>query len=181
MEIDHRWLERAREYSAVLDQPVDLSGGASIGLATRLFDEFKHLDGLSPLAMEGLLLELMAETSRRSLGAMDRRPPHWLTQVDELLQARFADNLALAELAEAVGVHTVHLARVFRKFHGCTIGDYVRQLRIEFASRELVTTDLPLAEIAAAAGFADQSHFSRTFKQHTRLLPTEFRNLFRLR
>lgn len=181
MEIDARWLDRAREYSAVLDQPVDLSGGASIGLATRLFDEFKHLDGLSPLAMEGLLLELMAETSRRSLGVLDRRPPHWLKQVDELLHARFADNVALGDLAAAVGVHTVHLARVFRKFYGCSIGDYVRQLRIEFASRELATTDLPLAEIAAAAGFADQSHFSRTFKQHTRLLPTEFRNLFRPR
>ena len=181
IEIDHRWLARAREYSAVLEQPLDLSGSASIGLATRLFDEFKHLDGLSPLAMEGLLLELMAETSRRSFGTMDRRPPRWLKQVDELLHARFAANVALGELAAVVGVHTVHLARVFRKFHGCSIGDYVRQLRIEFASRELATTAHSLADIASAAGFADQSHFSRTFKQHTRLLPTEFRNLLRAR
>lgn len=181
IEIDHRWLERAREYSAALNQPLDLSGGASIGLVTRLYDEFKHLDGLSPLAMEGLILELMADTSRRSLGAMDRRPPQWLRQVEELLQVRFAENLALDEIAQTVAVHAVHLARVFRKFHGCTVGDYVRQLRIEFASRELATTDHSLADIAAAAGFADQSHFSRTFKQHTRLLPTEFRNLFRSR
>lgn len=181
IEIDHRWLARAREYSAVLDQPLDLSGSASIGLATRLFDEFKHLDGLSPLAMEGLILELMAETSRHSLGTIDRRPPPWLKQVDELLHARFADNVALSELAAAVGVHTVHLARVFRRFYGCSIGDYLRQLRVEFASRELATTDVPLADIAAAAGFADQSHFSRTFKQHTRLQPTEFRNMFRSR
>jgi AraC family transcriptional regulator len=84
-------------------------------------------------------------------------------------------------LAAAVGVHPVHLARVFRKFHACSVGDYVRQLRIEYASRQLATTDQPLANIALAAGFADQSHFSRTFKQHTRMLPTEFRKLLRER
>lgn len=181
IEIRPPWLARAREYSAVLDQPVDLSGGASIGLASRLFEEFKHRDSLSPLAMEGLILELMVETSRRSLGTMERRPPRWLEHLEELLRTRFTESLTLGELAAEVGVHTVHLARVFRKFHGCSIGDYVRQLRVDFASRELATTDLPLVDIAAAAGFADQSHFSRTFKQHTRLQPTEFRNMFRSR
>ena len=181
IEISPHWLARAREYSAVLDQPVDLSSGASISLASRLFEEFKHLDGLSSLAMEGLILELMVETSRRSLGTMERRPPRWLEHLEELLRASFTESLTLGELAAEVGVHTVHLARVFRKFHGCSIGDYVRQLRVDFASRELATTDVPLADIAAAAGFADQSHFSRTFKQHTRLQPTEFRNMFRSR
>lgn len=181
LELEAGWLERAREYSAVLDQSVDLSGSAAIGLVTRLFDEFKHLDGLSALAMEGLMLELMAETSRSVLGVLDRRPPRWLSQVEELLRTRFAETLALNELAAAVGVHAVHLARVFRRFHGCSVGEYVRRLRIEFASRQLAASDLSLADIAAAAGFADQSHFSRTFKQHTRLLPTEFRKLFRAR
>jgi AraC family transcriptional regulator len=155
----------------VLDQPVDLQGSTPIRLATHLYDEFRRQDNLSPLAMEGLVLELMVETSRRATGSTERRPPHWLEQLGQLLRARFAENLTLQELANAVGVHEVHLARVFRKFHGCTVGEYVRQLRIEYASRQLSITDEGLADIACAAGFSDQSHFSRTFKSRTGMLP----------
>lgn len=181
IELETSWLVRAREYAAVLEQPVDLPGTAPIRLATQLYDEFRRADNVSPLAIEGLILELLVETSRRATPATECRPPRWLEQLDELLRARFAENLALADLAAAVGVHAVHLARVFRKFHGCTVGEYVRQLRIEYASRQLSTTDEALAEIAANAGFADQSHFSRTFKQQTGMLPTEFRAIFNSR
>ena len=181
IEVESHWIDRAREYSAILDRPVDLTGGMAIRLATQLYDEFRHLDGLSPLAIEGVTLELLTETSRRALGSIDFRPPRWLEQVTDMLRARFAENLTLSDLAAVAGVHTVHLARVFRKFHGRTVGDYVRQLRIEYASRQLSTTDVSLVEIALAAGFSDQSHFSRTFKSHTRMLPSEFRAIFRPR
>jgi AraC family transcriptional regulator len=181
IELDTRWLERAREYSAILDQPVDLQGGLPLRLATQLYDEFRRLDNVAPLAMEGLILELLVATSRRATGNTERRPPRWLQQLEELLRVRFAENLSLQELAAAVNVHEVHLARVFRKFHGCTVGDFLRQLRIEYASRQLSMTEEALANIAAAAGFADQSHFSRTFKSYTGMLPTEFRAIFRAR
>jgi AraC family transcriptional regulator len=164
-----------------LDQPVDLQGGLPLRLATQLYDEFRRLDNVAPLAMEGLILELLVATSRRATGNTERRPPRWLQQLEELLRVRFAENLSLQELAAAVNVHEVHLARVFRKFHGCTVGDFLRQLRIEYASRQLSMTEEALANIAAAAGFADQSHFSRTFKSYTGMLPTEFRAIFRAR
>jgi AraC family transcriptional regulator len=78
-------------------------------------------------------------------------------------------------------VHAAHLARVFRKFKGCTIGDYVRGLRVQHACRRISGSDDSLADIALAAGFSDQSHLSRTFKQHTGMLPSQFRNLLRRR
>jgi len=181
IEVGAHWLDRAREYSAVLDRPVDLTGGMAIRLATRLYDEFRYMDALSPLAIEGLILELLAETSRRVLNSIDRRPPRWLEQVTGMLRDSFAENPTLSDLAAPAGVHAVHLARVFRRFHGCTVGDYVRQLRIEYASQRLSTTDDSLVEIALAAGFSDQSHFSRVFKRHTGILPSNFRAIFRPR
>jgi AraC family transcriptional regulator len=181
VEIDRRWLDYAREYSAPLDAPVEASDALPVRIATQLYNEFRHLDGVSPLSVQGLMLELLAETSRRSSADTTHRPPQWLEQVREELRGRFQENLSLAELARSAGVHAVYLMRMFRKFHHCTIGDYVRRLRIEYASHQLSYTDRPLAEIASTAGFADQSHFSRLFKRHTGMLPKEFRNTFRLR
>jgi AraC family transcriptional regulator len=93
----------------------------------------------------------------------------------------FSESLTLAGVAASVGVHPVHLARVFRQHYRCTIGEYVRQVRIEFASRELSVSDAPLAEIAFTSGFSDQSHFSKTFKRLTGQTPAQFRKASRLR
>jgi AraC family transcriptional regulator len=168
-------LDRLRPYSPGLDHPVHFPGGMPRWLATRLYDEFWHMDELSPLVIEGLTLEILAECSREASRIPDRQPPRWLLTVGDLVQARFCERLTLSTIAAAVGVHPAHLARVFRQFHGCTLGDRVRRLRIEFACRRLTTSDAPLADIAAAAGFADQSHFSNTFKRHTGVSPAAFR------
>jgi AraC family transcriptional regulator len=72
-------------------------------------------------------------------------------------------------------VDPAHLARTFRAHYRCSIGDFVRRLRVERASCELTDTDTPMADIALGLGFFDQSHFSRVFKDQTGLTPTEFR------
>jgi AraC family transcriptional regulator len=69
----------------------------------------------------------------------------------------------------------VTLARGFRKAYGCSVGAYLRWLRIVHAARRLAESDEPLAEIALEAGFADQSHFSNVFRRETGLSPSVFR------
>jgi AraC family transcriptional regulator len=181
VEVDARWLSYAREHHASLDCPVEFSEGVPIRAVTQLYNEFRHLDTVSPLAVQGLAFELLAETSRRSAGERFLCAPLWLEQVTAQLRERFQENLSLEELAQSADVHAVHLARVFRKHNHCTVGEYVRRLRVEYASRRLSTSDAPLAEIAAAAGFADQSHFSRLFKRQTGISPSQFRAAFRTR
>jgi AraC family transcriptional regulator len=78
-------------------------------------------------------------------------------------------------IADLVGVHPVHLASTFRQHYRCTIGEYVRHLRIEFACRMISSSEASLADIALAAGFFDQSHFSKAFKQLTGMTPSQFR------
>lgn len=176
-----QWLERMREYSLSLDYSVHSKGGLLAGLFMKLYKEFRQMDEASPLAIEGLALEMLAEASRREVKVSDRTPPRWLKQALELLHEQFSEHLTIAHLATAVGVHPVHLAREFRKFYRCTIGEYVRRLRVEHASRRLCASDVPLAAIASAAGFSDQSHFSRTFKRVMGMTPAEYRRAFRRR
>jgi AraC family transcriptional regulator len=165
----------------VLDRSAEFNQGVSVWLAKRLYNEFYRADGASGLAMEGLTLELMAEVSRRQVTTPESALPRWLEQAREFLHAHFSDEMTLESIARTVRTHPVHLARVFRRHYGCTVGEYVRRLRVEAACRELSSTDAPLPQIALAAGFYDQSHFSRTFKKIVGLTPTAYRASFRPR
>jgi AraC family transcriptional regulator len=147
----------------------------------RIYREFVRGDSLSPLAMEGLILEVLVEASRSVVEEPAAPRPRWLRQAHELLHDRFREPLTLSSVARAVGIHPSHLARTFRKHYRWSIGDYVRRLRIERASRELSDTSIPLAEISLGLGFFDQSHFSRVFKGHTGLTPAQFRAASRAR
>lgn len=172
------WQERTRQYSLSLNQPVDFRGGLLPQLAMRLYSEFYSTDACSPLIVEGLALEMIGEACRPSVNKSANVAPRWLLTVRDLLHEQFSGNFTLSELANSAGVHPVHLAREFRRFYHCTIGEYSRRLRIEFACRKISTSDMPLSEIALAAGFFDQSHFTRTFKACTGKTPQEYRSIF---
>src|SRR6266540_1907206 len=137
--------------------------------------EFRQFDEVSPLAIEACLLEIVAAALRERAQPVAAQVPRWLVRSEEFLRAHYVESLAVTQVADAVGVHPAHLARVFRAHFGCTIGDYLRQLRIDSASRKLAETECALSEIATAAGFYDQAHFTRTFKRLTGLTPAEFR------
>ena len=178
VEFPAAWRQRVGSACAVLNEPTDSRDPALVGLALRLFHEFRHWDPFSPLAAEGLVLELLAAASRLAARAPSAAP-RWLARLEEVLQARFAEALTLAELAGEVGVHPVHLASTFRRQRGCTVGHYLRRLRVDHACRRLADSSDPLAAIALDAGFADQSHFTRTFKRLTGLTPAAYRRLAR--
>jgi AraC family transcriptional regulator len=147
-------------------------------LASRLYREFRAPDDTSPLAIEGLALELVAHVVRDSSAEARSQPPTWLRRVKEWVESRFRERLTLEEMAREAGVHPVHLVTVFRQYVHCTPFDFLRRCRIAFASRQLVNTKASLVEIALEAGFAHQSHFCRVFKSVTGTTPAAYRKLF---
>jgi AraC-like DNA-binding protein len=175
IEFASHWLESLRQYAPISKNSVHLKGGALSWLLVRLYHEFRHADEVSPLIIEGLALEMLAETSRSQTKAVERKAPRWLEEAEEMLRAHFAEHLSLSLISGVIGVHPVHLAREFRKHYHSTVGEYLRRLRIEYITRELATSDASLVEIAATAGFSDQSHLSRTFKRHTGMTPARYR------
>ena len=96
--ITPRWLERIGEIGVSLDGPAEFSGGLAVWLALRLYKEFHTADAAAPLAMEGLVLELLAEVSRPPLRVVERRPPRWLRQARDLLHSHFAESLSLDDI-----------------------------------------------------------------------------------
>jgi AraC family transcriptional regulator len=172
--------ERSTHEDAQQMQRRDFHGGTPSYLATKVYREFCEPDELSDLAIEGLVLEMIVE-SVRAAKKKDCVVPIWLESSRELLHAHFAERITVAELASTLGVHPTHLAREFRRHFKRTVGEYVRMLRIDFARRELCQSTIPITQIALTAGFFDQSHFARTFKQLTGMPPALYREKFRSR
>jgi AraC family transcriptional regulator len=168
-------VESIRPYSSVLDERRSLQNGAAATFARRLQDELRQPDDAALLAIEGLLLELVASASRVAQREPGGRAPRWLVAARDLIHADPAARLTLAGIAATVGVHPVSLARAFRAAYGCSVGEYVRRQRVDLAGRWLAETDLALAEIALAAGFCDQSHFSNLFRRLMGLSPSRYR------
>jgi AraC family transcriptional regulator len=176
IELDRKWLQTCRHFLSVFESYRHFPNGAVPALALRIYRELRIKDTVAPVIVEGLMLEMLGHASR-SLVKMPVRPPGWLTEARDLLHGRFNGSLNLVDIANLVGVHPTHLARSFKKHYRTTVGEYLRRLRLDWATRRLSETQDSIAEIALAAGFYDQSHFSHLFKQHTGLTPAEFRAL----
>jgi AraC-like DNA-binding protein len=180
IELGAGWPDRLGSGGRALERPAVLEG-ACTALARRLHREFRLDDPAVPLIVEGLVLEILGEACRGAAPAGEAGVPFWLRQARDILHESYLQPLGLSALADEVGVHPLHLARVFRRKFGCSVGEYVRRLRVEHACRQLACQELPLVEIALAAGFSDQSQFCRIFKKHVGITPSQFRREVRER
>ena len=148
------------------------------GFVRELVREAGRGDEPALVAVEGLLLELVAQLAREAAGRRGDRP-RWLARAEEVLRGRFREPLSVAGVAEVAGVHPATLARGWRRVHGRSVGESLRRFRLEAAAAELLATDDPIAEIALRAGFYDQSHFTNSFRGWMRVTPGEYRQASR--
>ena len=167
LEVSDAWLEEA---SQELKPHADIRAfrhGLPFTLGLRLYRQLLA-DGSETADLAFELISFFFN------GRADCQPPHWFTQVLELTREAYGGPLSLAEAAQQVGVHPVHLARSFRRFLGCTFGDHIAKLRIGRAFELLLGSGLSIADVAYASGFADHAHLSRSFKEASGLTPTAF-------
>jgi AraC-like DNA-binding protein len=160
-----RWLDRVGAGAGELPHvPQLLRGGTSVSWASRLGAEIREPDAVSKFAIEGALLLLLTDLTRLPAFG-ERRRPRWFKVVEDAIEASVAEPPSVNELAALAGVHASHLLRTFRHHHGCTVATYVRRQRVERARAEIAASKRPLSMIALDAGFADQSHLTRVFRQ----------------
>ena len=141
-----------------------------------MYSEFRTMDTAAPLAIEGLLLELIALIARsRRTGPAGGSAPDWVRRAHDLLHESLATRLSLSGIAAEVGVHPATLARGYRRAYGCSLGEMQRRLRLELAARLLAATELSAVEIAQITGFFDQSHLTNAFRRRFGLSPLRYR------
>lgn len=145
-----------------------------VAAAARAHGEFVRQTAFSDVILEGLGLELTARVAQwRDL--QDRNPPRWLCTVRDSIYDRCTAKLTVRQLAAEARIHPIHLARCFRRYFGCSPGEYLRRCRMDVVRKLLVTTELPLAELALEAGFNDQSQLTNAFRQAMGITPGHYR------
>lgn len=145
-------------------------------LMLRMFNELQADDDLSATSTESLVLALLSITKQQN---KYENPPKWIDLVYQFIHDRWDEQLTLKELSDIAGVHTVTLSKFFPRYFGSSIGEYLRKIKIERALTLIETSTHSLTEISNECGFADQSHFIRTFKAQTGFLPKNYRNLYK--
>ena len=174
VEMGDHWVRRLREYAPPHALLPGTCGGQAASLAMRLYAEFRRAPACSPLLVEGIVLEMLANIARAK-EVRETHKPRWLQTVVDLLHSDFSHNWTLEEIACRVDVHPAHLSRVFRRTYGENLGQYLNRIRIRFATQKLSMSDAPLSDVALAAGFYDQSHLTRVFKKLTGTTPGHLR------
>jgi AraC-like DNA-binding protein len=141
-------------------------------------------NGADGLTLEALALDLLSAAveqhhdginaySRRTTGDARRR---LVTQACEMIHLP-GKKLGLVEIARTIGCSPFHLSRVFHEITGLTIPQYRKRLRIHDALRRLNDGEHDLAAIAAASGFADHSHMTRSIVAQYGTPPWQLREL----
>jgi AraC-like DNA-binding protein len=102
-------------------------------------------------------------------------PPRVLRRIREYINDKIDQRISVALLAGLANLSVCYFVRAFKQSVGITPHDYLIRQRVERTKQLLSGTDMPLSEIALAAGFADQSHFARRFRQHVGMSPRDYR------
>lgn len=149
----------------------------------RLISELRtteRLPGALLLARDALT-EMLVIASR-ALAATGRAPVHEQAKTENpiaealtILHRDFRERVAVAELADAVGLTANWFGERFKAATGLTVNDYLSRLRIEAARAALERSDDDITTIALAVGFDDPSYFARVFRRLTGLTPRAYR------
>jgi AraC family transcriptional regulator len=174
IELEPRWTSTLREYEMQAEESLALPHHQVSWLARRAHQAFTDSDRRSALLLEATATELLYQLPWKHSAQAESGTPRWLKDVVEILHAEFCQPFSLTAIAQRVGAHPVHLARAFRRCYRMTVGQYVRRLRVDYTMNALAGED-SLSDIAAHAGFSDQSHLGRVFRAATGMTPHQFR------
>ena len=149
----------------------------------RIFEGlYKHNESTSQIdevAMQGLILELIytlysdSETKRTSDGAKSRCD-EVVSRAIGFIEANLTEPLSLTDIAREIGFSPVYFHKIFKASTGLTLRKFVENEKIKRASTLLVTTNMPLSQIAIECGFSSQSYLNYAFKRKMGMTPREY-------
>lgn len=174
IEFNNKWFDFHSFEMEKTENSVSLNHPVKKSLCYQLFLEMQHDDLSRDIIIEEKCIDLIHLLISRKEKEKNT-PPRWIDQIESKIRSEYSEAINLQEWAAEFGIHPVHLSRYFKKFKGLTMGAFQRKIRLEKAFQLMHQADLSLTQIALDCGFADQSHFIRSFKSLYSVSPKIFR------
>jgi AraC-like DNA-binding protein len=146
-----------------------------------LYSWAKHLQNVkhTQQPFENLLLNALIKYIKNNQGS-GKDMPAWVQELKNMIQDHIDTKVTLKELSKDLDINPSYLSREFSKhFDNLSFGDYMRKQRIERAIELMKDPSYSLTDISYLAGFSDQSHFTRIFKKHNGISPSDYRRNLR--
>lgn len=158
----------------------DSSGVFEFDYGERLVTFVKNVSSDELLSNENMIYRESVAKMILSLNLTDMKRSHgreseWVTRAKEYIGANYHKKLAVEKIADAIHIDRRYLRNLFVKHTGKSTKAYLDELRMERAAELLVFSELSIGIIAMSVGYDDQLSFSKTFKKHFSLSPTEYR------
>ena len=122
--------------------------------------------------INNLLIQLISHTT--SYQETMNHVPNQLNPLVSYIEENYAHSLTLDTLSEYCGLSKYHMCRVFRKYTGFSVGEYISRLRIDQAKKLLESTSMTAAQVGYCVGIVDENYFYRLFKKQTGVSPKKF-------
>jgi len=170
IEFDSDWFLKYNIYSMDFEGSLKLKSPIIKGLMNKVFLESKVNDNQSQLSIELLMIDIFNKIKGEELEGYVKNPK-WVKKLQEILLETDI-SYKLTGLSKELNIHPVHLFREFHKYFGTTLGQYVRQLKLNKAIILISSGKFSMTEICYKCGFYDQSHFISNFKKVYKISPS---------
>lgn len=131
-------------------------------------ERFKSVINLALILIEYVLLGNMIKPSGDD----------GLQRAKEYIKNNLSGNLSVKSISSGANVSKSVLYRLFSKYYGCTLSEYINKKRIEKAKKLLAETDFSLSEITSLVGYKSETYFRMVFKKMNNISPLKFRKNF---
>ncbi|MEA3478654.1 MAG: AraC family transcriptional regulator, partial [Bacteroidota bacterium] len=101
-----------------------------------------------------------------------------IKKIHDFIQQNFGNRIKVKDMAEMLNMTVVSFSRFIKKRTGKTFVEFLNDMRLGFAARWLLETDMQVAEIAFKCGFNNLGYFNRVFKKAKGCTPIEFKENF---
>ncbi len=148
-----------------------------MGLNYSYFTELNRATDLDELLFK--LNDILTNFITRVSATKEKKKKIKIRKMIDYIDQNFTRKIKSEEVALIGGLSTSRCLHLFKEETGVSLSDYIKKLRVEYGKYLLLNTDVNIADCAIEAGFFDQSHFTKTFKQMEKSTPSQFRRKYK--
>lgn len=177
VELTPQWFDKYAIQPDIIKGDFSLESPSLKTIFEKLCIETTLMDAATAISIESLVLQAFSHIIRDGKNKQSKKPD-WVSKINVIIEDENWENLSLNSISNELGLHPAYLSRKFPEHFKVNLGDYIRERKIQKAITLLKSKSFTIMDIAYQCGFADESHFNKTFKSKFGITPSQYKKQF---